>query len=152
MENSSLMVLNLDMLNEIKKYEDDFEGSELLIDRELNNYLDKRLMDIFLFIGISANLQGYRYLRDAVKLVVVKNDYIGYMTKLVYPLVAHRNGTTASKVERAMRHALDLSFIKKKIMYLNDIFGMQIISQGERPTNSEFIAMLANILSLETRR
>lgn len=143
--------LSIEMQDKIKLLENDFTGKELKIDKDLNNYLDKRIMNIFVFIGISANLQGYRYLRDAVKLVIIKNNFIGNMTKLVYPLIAFIYSTTPSKVERAMRHALDLSFGKKKIMYLNDIFGMQIISQGERPTNSEFIALLANILILETR-
>ena len=124
---------------------------KLIDGSDQNDYLDKRLMDIFIMVGISAHLQGYRYLKDCVKLVIAQPTYINQMTKRMYPIVALKNNTTACKVERAMRNALDTATIKGKIQNLNNILNVEILLRNEKPTNSEFIALLADFLSLETR-
>lgn len=111
--------------------------------------LEKRLVDILLSIGISANLNGYHFLKESIKLVIADPNYIGGVTKYMYPKIATTFKTTACRVERAIRHALEVSFNKGKITYLNEMFGLKIFDENEKPTNSEFVALLADRLSLE---
>ena len=114
-------------------------------------YLDKRIMDIFLSIGISAHLQGYQYLKESVKMVINEPSCINSITKKMYPRIAVMFETTACRVERGIRHALEVSYAKGKMVHLNDIFGVEILTETEKPTNSEFVALVADRLSLETR-
>jgi len=111
--------------------------------------LDKRLVDILLSIGISANLHGYHFLKESIKLVIDDPNYMGGVTKYMYPQIAKNFKTTACRVERAIRHALDVSFNKGKITYLNDMFGLKIFDENGKPTNSEFVALIADRLILE---
>ena len=76
---------------------------------------------------------------------------INSVTKKVYPVVAEKFETTACRVERGIRHALEVSYAKGKIIHLNKIFGIEVLTQNEKPTNSEFVALLADKLSLERR-
>jgi len=111
--------------------------------------VDRKLVDILLSIGISANLQGYHYLKESIKLVMENPYYIGAITKIMYPTIADEFDTTASRVERAIRHALEVSYNKGKIVNLNQIFGLKIFNKNEKPTNSEFVALVADRLSYE---
>lgn len=111
--------------------------------------LERKLVDILLSVGISANLQGYSFLKETIKLAIENPSYIGAITKIMYPVIASKFKTTACRVERSIRHALDVSFSKGKIIHLNDIFGLNIIEKNERPTNSEFVALIADRLALE---
>ena len=120
-----------------------------LKDRE--RILDKRIMDIFLSVGISSHLQGYHYLKESVKIVMNDPNSINSVTKKVYPAVAEKFETTACRVERGIRHALEVSYAKGKMIHLNKIFGIEVLTQNEKPTNSEFVALLADKLSLERR-
>ena len=116
-----------------------------------NVYIDKRIMEIFVSIGISAHLQGYQYLKEAIKLVMNEPECINSVTKNMYPKIAEKCSTTACRVERGIRHALETSFAKGKMIRLNSIFGLDILSEGEKPTNSEFVALLADIINLELK-
>ena len=127
---------------------DKYKNNQLK-DRE--RILDKRIMDIFLSVGISAHLQGYHYLKESVKVVMNDPNSINSVTKKVYPVVAEKFETTACRVERGIRHALEVSYAKGKIIHLNKIFGIEVLTQNEKPTNSEFVALLADKLSLERR-
>lgn len=118
---------------------------------DTNLYLEKRIVDIFLSIGISAHLQGYQYLKESVKLIIKEPEYINSITKKMYPKIAEVFSTTACRVERGIRHAIDVAFSKGKIIQLNKIFGVEIFSQNDKPTNAEFVALIADKLSLETR-
>lgn len=111
--------------------------------------LDKRLVDILLSIGISANLHGYHFLKESIKLVIEDPNYIGGVTKYMYPQIATTFKTTACRVERAIRHALEVAFNKGKITLLNEMFGLKIFEDNEKPTNSEFVALIADRLILE---
>ena len=111
--------------------------------------LDKKLVDILLSVGISANLQGYHYLKESIKLVMENPFYIGSITRVMYPTIANRFDTTASRVERAIRHALEVAFSKGKIININKIFGIKIFDKNEKPTNGEFVALIADRLSYE---
>ena len=111
--------------------------------------LDKRLVDILLSIGISANLHGYHFLKESIKLVIEDPNYIGGVTKYMYPQIAKNFKTTACRVERAIRHALEVAFNKGRIKNLNEMFGLKIFEENEKPTNSEFVALIADRLTLE---
>lgn len=119
---------------------------------DINIDVDKRLMDILLTLGISAHLQGYQYLRDSIKIIMHNPEYLNSITKKLYPIIAERHDTTASRVERGIRHALEVSFCKGKMIYLNNIFGLEVLRKDERPTNSEFVALLADKLMLESKK
>ena len=124
---------------------------EKITTRGSENYiaLDQKLVDILLTVGISAHLQGYYFLKESIKLAIENPTYINAVTKIMYPKVADRFKTTACRVERAIRHALEVSFNKGKIMKLNELFGLRILDKNEKPTNSEFVALVADRLSLE---
>ena len=111
--------------------------------------LDRRVMDILLAIGISANLHGYYFLKDSIKLAISSPVFIGAITETMYPTIATMHQTTAFRVERAMRHAIDVSYNKGKIPCLNQIFSLDIFSSYDKPTNAEFIALIADELKQE---
>ncbi|MCI9031716.1 MAG: hypothetical protein HFK09_04250 [Clostridia bacterium] len=111
--------------------------------------LDKKISRIFISIGISANLKGYQFLREAIKLTIVKPDIINNVTSELYPEIALKHGTTKSKVERAMRHAIEAAWNRGKIENINALFGMSVCNSYEKPTNSEFIALIADKLMLD---
>lgn len=116
-----------------------------------NVVLDKRIMDIFLSIGIPAHLQGYHYLRESIKLIIDHPEYISSITKMMYPIVASKFETTPCRVERAIRHALESSYNKGKMIRLNEVLGFRVLNHNERPTNSEFVALIADKLNIETK-
>ena len=114
--------------------------------------LDERITSIFLMIGIPAHIKGYVYLREAVKMVIANKDVINRITKELYPGIAELCGTTASKVERAIRHAIEVAFSRGRIENINQVFGINIYNKGDKPTNGEFIALIADKLSMEQRQ
>ena len=116
---------------------------------ETTKEMDRKLVDILLGCGIPANLQGYLFLKETIKLAIENPTYIGAITKIMYPTIASKFKTTACRVERCIRHALDVSFSKGKIMNLNEIFGLKIFDEKDKPTNSEFVALVADRLALE---
>lgn len=128
------------------------EEKEISLIRDKRSYeLDRRIMDIFLSVGISANLQGYQYLRESIKMVMHNPSYIGGITKTMYPKIAEKYNTTPCRVERAIRHALEVAYNKGKMIRLNDVLGVNVIGDNERPTNSEFVAIVADKLTIEGR-
>ena len=111
--------------------------------------LDERIAGLFLTIGIPAHIKGYQFLREAVKMVMDQPEMINRITKELYPGIARRFSTTASKVERAIRHAIEVAWNRGRIEVLNQVFGANVCSLDEKPTNGEFIALVADKLSLE---
>ena len=111
--------------------------------------LDDRLANLFLAMGIPAHIKGYQYLREGVKLVIANPEMIGGITKELYPAIAHRYGATSSKVERAIRHAIEVAWSRGRVDTLNKTFGCQVAQPDEKPTNGEFIAMLADKLRMD---
>jgi len=102
-------------------------------------------------IGVPAHVKGYQYLRDAIMLVVDEISYLGAITKELYPTIAKKYGTTPSRVERAIRHAIELAWDRGDIEKLNKLFGYTVNGDRGKPTNSEFIAIIADRLRLETK-
>lgn len=102
-------------------------------------------------IGIPAHIKGYQYLRHAIMLVIDNLDIINSITKKLYPTVAQDFETTSSRVERAIRHAIEVAWDRGDPDVLNSIFGYTIATAKGKPTNSEFIAMIADKLRLEMK-
>ena len=100
-------------------------------------------------IGVPAHIKGYQFLRDAILLTMNEPEYINAVTKRLYPEIAKRNGTTASRVERAIRHAIEVAWSRGKIENINQVFGHEIYNSNDKPTNGEFIALVADKLSME---
>ena len=111
--------------------------------------LDEKITSIFLSIGIPAHIKGYQFLREGIKMVIDEPECIGSITKVLYPGIAKKFDTSASKVERAIRHAIEVAWTRGKIENINDIFGYNIYSKNDKPTNGEFIALIADRLLIE---
>jgi two-component system, response regulator, stage 0 sporulation protein A len=111
--------------------------------------LDEEISSIFLSIGIPAHIKGYQFLREAVKMVVNDAELINSITKGLYPGVAHRFNTTSSKVERAIRHAIEVAWMRGRIENINIIFGYNVYNKNDKPTNGEFIALVADRMQIE---
>ena len=113
--------------------------------------LESVVTDVIHEIGVPAHIKGYQFLRTAVKMVVDNPDMINRITKELYPSIGKCYNTSASKVERAIRHAIEVAWSRGRIDTLNKAFGCRVATKEDKPTNGEFIAMLADKLSLEQR-
>ena len=111
--------------------------------------LEEKISEIFIAIGIPPHIKGYSYLREGIKLTVEHPYIINTVTKELYPSIARTFDTTPSKVERAIRHAIAVAWNRGRIDSINAIFGTRIYLGAEKPTNSEFIALVADKLILE---
>ena len=114
--------------------------------------LERRVTSIIHEIGVPAHIKGYQYLREAIILVVNDMDTINAVTKVLYPAVAKKFGTTASRVERAIRHAIEVAWDRGDLEILQQYFGYTVNGAKGKPTNSECIAMIADRISLEKNR
>jgi len=111
--------------------------------------LDERITAVFLSIGIPAHIKGYQFLREAIKMVVKNPDLINSITKKLYPGIAEPFETSASKVERAIRHAIEVAWSRGKIENINAFLGYNIYTNNDKPTNGEFIALMADKLIMD---
>jgi len=102
-------------------------------------------------IGVPAHIKGYMFLREAINMLVNNINLLSAVTKELYPLIGEKFNTTPSRVERAMRHAIDVAWTRGEVETINKIFGYTIRNDKGRPTNSEFIAMVADKLRLQNR-
>jgi len=113
--------------------------------------LESQVTKVIHQIGVPAHIKGYQYLRFAIIMTVNDNDVINSVTKILYPTVAKEFGTTSSRVERAIRHAIEVAWDRGDVDTLNSYFGYTIQNNRGKPTNSEFIAMIADNLRLSNR-
>lgn len=111
--------------------------------------LDEKISKIFITVGIPPHIKGYYYLREGVKMAVCDPNIINNVTKQLYPKIGELFSTSASKVERAIRHAIEVAWNKGRIDSLNSILGIRAYMGNEKPTNSEFIALIADKMLLE---
>src|SRR5699024_5113470 len=102
-------------------------------------------------IGVPAHIKGYLYLREAITMVYNDIELLGSITKILYTEIAKKINTTASRVERAIRHAIEVAWNRGNIVYIKELFGYTINVSKAKPTNSEFIAMVADKLRLKYR-
>ena len=114
--------------------------------------LEAAVTDIIHEIGVPAHIKGYQYLREAIILTIHDMDMINAVTKVLYPEVAKRYNTTPSRVERAIRHAIEVAWDRGDIEVLQKFFGYTVSNIKGKPTNSEFIAMIADCLSLRRKQ
>ena len=103
-------------------------------------------------IGVPAHIKGYQYLRDAIILSVNDMEMLNSITKILYPTVAKKNQTTSSRVERAIRHAIEVAWSRGKLDTLEALFGYTVSNGKGKPTNSEFIALVADTIRLKSKR
>lgn len=117
---------------------------------EVSNYVkwfnaaELRISNIFLSAGIPPHIRGYGFLREGVLLAVKRPEILGNITKELYPAVAEKYNTTPSKVERAIRHAIEVAWARGRIESLNGLFGVTFYRHGDKPTNGELIALIAD--------
>ncbi len=121
------------------------DNSEAVSDRRLETDITEIIHDI----GIPAHIKGYQYLRDSIMLSVKDNDVINSITKILYPTIAKKYQTTSSRVERAIRHAIEVAWNRGNTDTLNGLFGYTISNGKGKPTNSEFIALIADKIRLQ---
>ena len=114
--------------------------------------LENQVTNIIHEIGVPAHIKGYQYLREAILIAVDNIEVINAVTKVLYPEVAKRFGTTASRVERAIRHAIEVAWDRGDLETLQKYFGYTVSNSKGKPTNSEFIAMIADRLQLRRKQ
>ncbi|MGI6552817.1 MAG: sporulation transcription factor Spo0A [Bacillota bacterium] len=113
--------------------------------------LDVEVTKIIHQMGVPAHIKGYQYLRDAILLVIEEISLLGAITKELYPMIAQKYQTTPSRVERAIRHAIELAWDRGNVEMMNRFFGYTINVERGKPTNSEFIAMVADKLRMQVK-
>ncbi len=113
--------------------------------------LEAQVTKIIHQIGVPAHIKGYQYLRTAIIMTVNNTDYINSVTKMLYPAVAKEYATTSSRVERAIRHAIEVAWDRGDVDVLNSFFGYTVQTSRGKPTNSEFIAMISDNLRLKNK-
>lgn len=116
---------------------------------EAGESLEERIANLFLTVGIPAHIKGYQFLREAVRMVMERPELMSRITKELYPGIAHRFGTTSGKVERAIRHAIEVAWNRGRIDALDEAFGKNVCSLDDKPTNGEFIALVSDRLRMK---
>ncbi len=119
------------------------------INKPKSKQLDERITNIFITVGIPAHIKGYQFLREAIKMAIDSPEIINSITKKLYPSIADKFDTSASKVERAIRHAIEVAWNRGKIENINNLFGIRVYGNNEKPTNGEFIALVADKMLIE---
>ena len=138
------------MMYPVKKSSREFSASGQQVKPKKKN-TEERITDIMHEIGIPAHIKGYMYLRTAIQFVIDEIELLGAVTKELYPLVAEEYNTTASRVERAIRHAIEVAWERGNTRAINDIFGHSVTTKSGKPTNSQFIAKIADKLRIEMK-
>ncbi len=128
----------------VKAYEDAAEKME-------EHDLEKDVTEIIHEIGVPAHIKGYQYLREAIMMSVNDTEMLSSITKILYPTIAKKFQTTPSRVERAIRHAIEVAWSRGKMETLDAMFGYTINTGKGKPTNSEFVALIADKIRLQYR-
>ena len=137
--------------NEVKKTISLSETPEIRVNRKEPMDLEAEITSIIHEIGVPAHIKGYMYLREAITMVVNDMELLSAVTKELYPSIAKQFNTTASRVERAIRHAIEVAWGRGKVENITKLFGYTINNDKGKPTNSEFIAMVADKLRLKNK-
>lgn len=120
-----------------------------LVRTNYDNCLENDVTNIIHEIGVPAHIKGYQYLRDAIIMSVNDDEMLSSITKILYPTIAKRHKTTASRVERAIRHAIEVAWSRGKMDTIDELFGYTVCNGKGKPTNSEFVALIADKIRLE---
>ena len=137
--------------DETKKTVSHWDTTEARISKNEPIDLETEITAIIHEIGVPAHIKGYMYLREAISMVVNDIELLSAVTKELYPSIAKRFNTTASRVERAIRHAIEVAWSRGQVETINKLFGYTIHNAKGKPTNSEFIAMVADKLRLKNK-
>ena len=143
-------------LEELAEHIRSFRGDVLrdmpqFVTRQPDAELETTITEIIQKVGVPAHIKGYQYMRDAIAMVITDMDVVNSITKVLYPSVARHYETTPSRVERAIRHAIEVAWDRGDPEVLNNLFGYIIRSNKGKPTNSEFIAMIADKIRLDMK-
>ena len=143
-----LKSINLDLLMEriIDATKLEYQEYEFV-----DNYTQQKISKLLHDLGMPSHIKGYQYIRDAIEMMYNNPNLFGGITKEVYPFIASKYNTTSSRVERAMRHAIEVSWCRGDYDLMDDIFGHSVDFDKAKPTNSEFLATLADKIALEKR-
>ena len=131
-------------LRKVNAYESDSSHYERNLEADVTNIIHE--------IGVPAHIKGYQYLRDAIILSVNDMEMLNSITKILYPTIAKKHQTTPSRVERAIRHAIEVAWSRGKMDTIDELFGYTVSTGKGKPTNSEFIALIADKIRLEYRK
>ena len=127
-------------------------GNENRRSEELVKYdLESNVTNIIHEIGVPAHIKGYQYLRDAILMSVDDSEMLNSVTKILYPSIAKQHGTTPSRVERAIRHAIEVAWSRGRMDTIDELFGYTIHTGKGKPTNSEFVALIVDKIRLEQK-
>ncbi len=130
--------------------DDEEENNELILNNKYEmNSLENDVTEIIRDIGIPAHIKGYQYIREGIIMSITDMNMLNYITKLLYPTIAKKYKTTSSSVERAIRHAIEVAWGRGKIEVIEDLFGYTVSAGKGKPTNSEFIALIADKLRIQ---
>lgn len=124
-----------------------FENKKDYIERNL----ETDVTNIIHEVGVPAHIKGYQFLRDAIMMSINDMEMLNSITKVLYPTIARKNNTTPSRVERAIRHAIEVAWTRGKMDTIDELFGYTVNTGKGKPTNSEFIALIADKIRLEYR-
>ena len=131
-------------LRKVNAYEDSSAYYERNLESDVTNIIHE--------IGVPAHIKGYQYLRDAIAICVEEKEMLVSVTKVLYPTIAKRHDTTSSRVERAIRHAIEVAWSRGKMDTIDALFGYTVSTGKGKPTNSEFIALIADKIRLEYKK
>lgn len=134
-----------------KRIQKDMTAAEEIRIPEKVRDLEQDVTDMIHEIGVPAHIKGYQYLREAIMMSVEDNTMLSSITKILYPTIAKRFQTTPSRVERAIRHAIEVAWSRGRMETLDALFGYTINTGKGKPTNSEFIALIADKIRLQYR-
>lgn len=144
-------IVNIDKKDNINRKNDYIQIPNSTGSRSINTTrgIEARITNIIHEIGVPAHIKGYLYLREAISMVIEDMELLGAVTKELYPNIADHFNTTPSRVERAIRHAIEVAWTRGKVDTIDKIFGYTVNNNKGKPTNSEFIAMVSDKLRLE---
>ena len=129
--------------NNVKKQNEQIRKEDLSVSLETD------VTEIIHEIGVPAHIKGYQYLRDSIIMVINDMEMLNCITKVLYPTIAKKYNTTSSRVERAIRHAIEVAWTRGKVEVLDSMFGYTINNGKGKPTNSEFIALISDKIRLD---
>ena len=130
---------------ENKKFVDANEDKRQFMERNIESDVTAIIHDV----GVPAHIKGYQYLREAIIMSVNDTEMLNSITKILYPTIAKKYQTTSSRVERAIRHAIEVAWNRGRMDTIDELFGYTINAEKGKPTNSEFIALIADKIRLE---
>ena len=145
------MITLIDRVRDILKEKDEVKEEYMVAYGNKNLPLEVRVTQMIHDVGVPAHIKGYQYIREAIMLAVNDEDIINSITKTLYPTLSEKFNTTPSRVERAIRHAIEVAWNRGQIEMHEKIFGYTVNSNKGKPTNSEFIAMIADRIRLSEK-